>query len=356
MCAQVLDKSGLKPRDVDALITNCCTFNPVPSLSAVVVNHFKFKQSIKTYHLGGMGCAASVIAMDLAHELLQVCWAPNRVSGKDMTHFGISCNLPITSEESGSLTALADAVCEFGLASCLQRWHSAVAEKHACLLSDWPGKCVQSRCCMPTAGPAARAEPPQLASGHRRLRQLPGHGVLRQPAQHDDHQLVRPGRSTPARASHAVGHPSLPCPGHNPVCHGALKLGVCAGYSLFRLGGVAALLSNHPADRSIAKYRLDHLVRTHLGADDDAYKCAPLLSNPVKVRLLSPGPPRAHAPGRRRRRLQVRGLLWQQGQAALMCCIGFTKPQASQKRLKRLVRTRLGANDDAFSRAVRSHN
>ena len=73
---QVLDKTGLKPKDVDALITNCCTFNPVPSLSAAVVNHFKMKQSIITYHLGGMGCAASVIAMDIAQELLKVCPAP----------------------------------------------------------------------------------------------------------------------------------------------------------------------------------------------------------------------------------------------------------------------------------------
>lgn len=52
--------------------------------------------------------------------------------------------------------------------------------------------------------------------------------------------------------------------------------------SLFRLGGVAAVLSNHPADRKIAKYRLDHLVRTHLGADDAAYKCAPTLDPPVR--------------------------------------------------------------------------
>ena len=41
---------------------------------------------------------------------------------------------------------------------------------------------------------------------------------------------------------------------------------------IFRLGGVALLLSNHTADRSMAKYRLTHMVRTHLGAEDEAYK------------------------------------------------------------------------------------
>lgn len=46
---------------------------------------------------------------------------------------------------------------------------------------------------------------------------------------------------------------------------------------IFRLGGVAYILSNHPADRAKAKYRLKHVVRTHLGSDDEAYKCVVLL-------------------------------------------------------------------------------
>ena len=43
---------------------------------------------------------------------------------------------------------------------------------------------------------------------------------------------------------------------------------------IFRLGGVAALLSNRRGDARRAKYRLQHLVRTHLGAFDQAYQCA----------------------------------------------------------------------------------
>ncbi|KAL7190710.1 hypothetical protein ACSBR2_022897 [Camellia fascicularis] len=42
---------------------------------------------------------------------------------------------------------------------------------------------------------------------------------------------------------------------------------------LFRMGGAAILLSNKRRDRTRAKYRLVHVVRTHKGGDDKAYKC-----------------------------------------------------------------------------------
>ena len=42
---------------------------------------------------------------------------------------------------------------------------------------------------------------------------------------------------------------------------------------LFRMGGSAALLSSHPSDRCRAKYQLLHTLRTHVGADENSYRC-----------------------------------------------------------------------------------
>ncbi|VVA99292.1 unnamed protein product [Arabis nemorensis] len=47
-------------------------FNPTPSLSAMVVNKYKLRSNIKSFNLGGMGCSAGIIAIDLAKDLLQV--------------------------------------------------------------------------------------------------------------------------------------------------------------------------------------------------------------------------------------------------------------------------------------------
>lgn len=69
---KALKKTNLRPNQVDILVVNCSLFNPTPSLSAMIVNHFKFKSNIISYNLSGMGCSAGVIAVGLAKELLQV--------------------------------------------------------------------------------------------------------------------------------------------------------------------------------------------------------------------------------------------------------------------------------------------
>ncbi|GAB4815153.1 hypothetical protein N2152v2_002199 [Parachlorella kessleri] len=68
---ELLRKTGIKPRQVDVLVTNCSLFNPTPSLSAMIINHFKMRADIDSYHLGGMGCSAGVIAIGLAQKLLR---------------------------------------------------------------------------------------------------------------------------------------------------------------------------------------------------------------------------------------------------------------------------------------------
>ena len=53
-------------------MVNCSLFNPTPSLSAMIVNHFKMRPDIGSYNLSGMGCSAGLISISLAKELLQV--------------------------------------------------------------------------------------------------------------------------------------------------------------------------------------------------------------------------------------------------------------------------------------------
>ncbi|MBA0599920.1 hypothetical protein Gorai_006120, partial [Gossypium raimondii] len=68
---ELLDKTGVKAKDIRILVVNCSLFNPTPSLSAVVVNRYKFRGNILSYNLGGMGCSAGLISIDLAKQLLR---------------------------------------------------------------------------------------------------------------------------------------------------------------------------------------------------------------------------------------------------------------------------------------------
>ncbi|KAH9328356.1 hypothetical protein KI387_000464, partial [Taxus chinensis] len=65
-------KCEISPKDVGILVVNCSLLNPTPSLSAMIVNHHKMRGNILSFNLGGMGCSAGIISVDLARDLLQV--------------------------------------------------------------------------------------------------------------------------------------------------------------------------------------------------------------------------------------------------------------------------------------------
>lgn len=142
----LLNKTGLNPKDIDILIVNCSLFCPTPSLSSMVVNKYKMRSNIKSFNLSGMGCSGGIISIGLARDLLQIHPKKN--------------NAVVVSTEIIT---------------------------------------------------------PNYYQGKERSMLLPN--------------------------------------------------------CLFRMGGAAVLLSNRPSDMKRAKYRLLHVVRTHRGADDKAYRC-----------------------------------------------------------------------------------
>jgi 3-ketoacyl-CoA synthase len=68
--SELLDKTGLKPTDIDILVTNCSIFCPTPSLASMLVNKYKMRTDIESYNLGGMGCGNGVMALSLLKNLL----------------------------------------------------------------------------------------------------------------------------------------------------------------------------------------------------------------------------------------------------------------------------------------------
>ncbi|MBA0777630.1 hypothetical protein Gotri_005626 [Gossypium trilobum] len=68
---ELFEKTRIRPKDVGVLVVNCSIFNPTPSLSAMIINHYKMRGNVLSYNLGGMGCSAGLIAVDLARDMLQ---------------------------------------------------------------------------------------------------------------------------------------------------------------------------------------------------------------------------------------------------------------------------------------------
>lgn len=65
-------KTDVKVRDIGILVVNISSFNPIPSLASMIVNRYKLRGDVVSCNLGGMGCSAGLISIDLAKRLLQV--------------------------------------------------------------------------------------------------------------------------------------------------------------------------------------------------------------------------------------------------------------------------------------------
>ncbi|KAM3692803.1 hypothetical protein ACJW31_08G116400 [Castanea mollissima] len=69
---ELFAKTAVKTKDIGILVVNYSLFNPTPSLSAMIINHYKLRRNIVSYNFGGMGCSAGLISIALAKDLLQV--------------------------------------------------------------------------------------------------------------------------------------------------------------------------------------------------------------------------------------------------------------------------------------------
>ena len=278
---------------MDAVITTCCTFNPTPSLSAFVVNRFGLRHDVKTYSLGGMGCSASVIALDLANELLKVLqgWGRFR-DAMAASHCNSSpspyCGSTGASQRPADICRAMPRVCPLSSRASLrfERGRAGIAA------------CGPPQCARALSNPGMRV----LVVGTENILDnctVPQRGRWR-----------GEGKGGKERGWAADRAPSLAQsnPGMRVLVAGTENIldnlywgnqrSMLITCCIFRLGGVAALLSSRRADARRAKYRLQHLVRTHLGASDQAYKCGPRPAPPAPRPACLCGPaPRASTSG-----------------------------------------------------------
>ncbi|MCO5579336.1 hypothetical protein L7F22_033192 [Adiantum nelumboides] len=68
----LLGRTSVSPQDISILITNCSLHSPTPSYVSMIVNCFKLREDCKVFHLSGMGCSASLIACNLASDLMRL--------------------------------------------------------------------------------------------------------------------------------------------------------------------------------------------------------------------------------------------------------------------------------------------
>mmetsp|Transcript_2982 Transcript_2982/g.4645 ORF Transcript_2982/g.4645 Transcript_2982/m.4645 type:complete len:549 (-) Transcript_2982:394-2040(-) len=68
---QILDRTQIKSTEIDILIVNCSLFSPTPSLCAMIMSKFNMRFDVMSYNISGMGCSASLIAIEMAQSILR---------------------------------------------------------------------------------------------------------------------------------------------------------------------------------------------------------------------------------------------------------------------------------------------
>ncbi|XP_058199637.1 3-ketoacyl-CoA synthase 12-like [Rhododendron vialii] len=144
---KVLSRSRVSPQDIDVLVVNVSMLTNVPSLAARIINRYKMRDDVKVYNLTGMGCSASLIAINIVQNIFK---CRKNVHALVVTSESLSLNW-----YSGNDRSMILANCLFRTGGCAILLTNKVALKHRamfklkCLVRTHHGAKEESfNCCI----------------------------------------------------------------------------------------------------------------------------------------------------------------------------------------------------------------
>ncbi|KAK9062994.1 hypothetical protein SSX86_016864 [Deinandra increscens subsp. villosa] len=64
-------RSKISSSEIDILVVNVSLLSPVPSLTSRIINRYNMREDVKAFNLSGMGCSASLVAIDLVRHVFK---------------------------------------------------------------------------------------------------------------------------------------------------------------------------------------------------------------------------------------------------------------------------------------------